>query len=124
MYSLIIRDCIKDEDMLQGLSSFFKDLNVSVAQFDVDKDQSEDILFESIAMNGNFCVQLSIYTHFIFDEKKLAVAICQFFKTEVLLSDDSVNPYSWILVKENGEEKTVYQKVDDDDELFIIKYDD
>jgi hypothetical protein len=123
MYSFIVKDCIKDVEILQWLLSFLKD--VSVAPFDVDKDQKEDLLFEGIPMTGDFCMQLFLYTELELEEKKLAAGINGKFKTDVLLSDDSDNPFSWIQIKENGEEKVVYQRVDEQDEdLFLIKHDD
>ena len=125
MYSLFIKDCATDQEIQQCLISFFKDFNVSIAPFDMDNKQNEEILFESSALKGDVCVQLSIYSKVTYDTKKLVVAICKFFKTEVVISDDSDNPYSWILVSENGDEKKIYEKVDKPDEdTFLIKTDD
>ena len=121
MYSFIIKNYIKDEDIRHWLLSFLDPLPVSVAVFSYEHKQQEELLFESYPMTGNYCMQLHIYTTLVFDEKKLATAICRFFKTKTIISDDSLNPYSWILINGDGEEKTVYQKVDTDDDVFIIK---
>jgi hypothetical protein len=122
MYSLIIKDDIKEQDMLKCLASFFGVPKDCVGTFDIDRDMKEDILFESSAMRGDYSSQLCIYSKVVAAEKMLAMMICQVFNTEVLLSDDSLNPYSWIHVNGQGEEKAVYQRVDDPDEdLFLIK---
>lgn len=122
MFNLIIKDCISNESILRCLEEYFKNQNILVAPFDTSKDQHDYILFECMLIKGDFCLQLWLYTKIMYDPKKLAIHICNFEKTKVLLSDESVNPFSWILITSKGEEQVVSQKIDDNDEdLFLIE---
>ncbi|MBO9732535.1 MAG: hypothetical protein J7623_28085 [Chitinophaga sp.] len=99
---------------------FFKEMGVSVAPFDMNGDQIEDVLFDCSGIKGDFCTQLFVYTKMVFDVRYLADLICKALKTEVLIADNSLNPFSWILITEK-EERIVYQRIEDNDEnLFLI----
>lgn len=122
MYNFIIRKCISNDLILKCLEDYFRHENIPVRAFDADKNQRDNVLFDSTSIKGDFCVQLWLYTVMIFNVKILAVHICNFLKTEVLISDESANPFSWILITEEGEERVVYQRTDDTDaDLFLLK---
>ncbi|WP_212006474.1 hypothetical protein [Chitinophaga sp. HK235] len=118
MFSLIIKDCIDRADLLVSLSQFFKN-EVSIAYLDTDKERHEDVVYECIPMKGDFCIALWIYTDLKFDVKILSIFLCHSFKTEILISDNLLNPYTWILITDAGEQGVVRQLVDEND-LFKI----
>ncbi|MCW3463682.1 hypothetical protein [Chitinophaga nivalis] len=125
MYNFLIKDQFSDERILECLKAFFIGQNISIASFDHDMDQPEDLLFESILMRGDFCIQLWLYAklnaNVIYRPKEMASHICCFLKTEILISEKSINPFEWILITANGDERIVYQKIEDNDEdVFLL----
>lgn len=120
MYSFIVKDCIEDEDVLSCLTLFFKECKVSISAFEIQGNKQDDILFDRQLMKGDFCIQLFLYTKIVLEIEEVAKFICETLKTEVLISDNDPNPFSWILITEK-DRRVVYQKIDDDDELFLIK---
>lgn len=120
MQSIIIRKFIEEEDMKYCLDSFFKRRSLSVARFDLEKKvEDEDILFEYIFIHGDFKFELCLYTNIVFSIEELSLFICKQFKTEVLISDNDINPYSWILITETGKVERVKQIAREDDYFSI-----
>lgn len=120
MYSLIIKDCLSDDQILNCLILFFKEYKVSISPFDADENKQDGILFEKQLIKGDFCIQLFLFTKIALEIEKLAKFICQTLKTEILISDNDPNPFSWILITEK-DKRLVYQRIDEDDEgLFLI----
>lgn len=121
MYGIIIKDFVEENDMKNALHDFFKELPVSIAYFDIEKNsQNEDLKFEYNPMQGDFAFELCLYTSISFSIEELSLSICRAFKTQAVISDDSVNPYTWILLNESGKIGVVEQVVREDD-LFQIK---
>ena len=120
MQSIIVKELIKEEDLKNCLSAFFKDKPVSIACLDLQRVQSEDILFEYVFLQGDFKFELCLYTKTLFSIEELSLSICEKFKTQVLISDNTINPYIWILINETGKFSTVEQ-INRDDDLFLIK---
>lgn len=116
MQSIIIKDFIKEDDLKDCLYAFFKDRSVSIAYFNLENGiQDEDILFEYVLLQGDFKFELCLYTSIIFSIDQLSLSICKRFKTQVLISDSAINPYSWILINATGKVGMVKQIVRDDD---------
>ena len=121
MYNMIIKDLITEENMKKCLQFFFKDMNLSVEPFTLDKKtELPDISFEYIPISGDFKFVLWLYTDVTFSGENISVSICKTFDTQVLISDDDVNPYSWILITKQGVMGTVYQ-IPRDDDVFLIE---
>ena len=120
MQSIIVKDFIKENELKDCLSAFFK--VSSISYFDSVKGvQNEDILFEYIFLQGDFKLELCLYTDIVFSIEDLSLFICKHFKTEVLISDNSINPYSWILIAKTGRVGKVNQVVREDDFFLIEK---
>ncbi|MBK8561792.1 MAG: hypothetical protein IPN76_00170 [Saprospiraceae bacterium] len=79
--------------------------------------------------DGDFRVRMSLY----FKENKnilpefkneisFAAEISQRLDTEILVSDDKENPYSWWLLAPGDAPRTVYQVPNEGDYLFIEKW--
>ena len=121
MQSIIIKDLINEDNLLQCLNIFFNELPLSISYLDSSKNlQLEDIILEYIFLKGDFKVELCIYTSIDFSINELSLFICKQFKTEVLISDNSINPYSWFLITEKGDVGIVKQIINEQD-LFLIK---
>lgn len=78
-------------------------------------------------LSGYFCSMLSFYLDFTIDNEMLIVAqISAILNCEVLISNDNnVNPYSMLLVNQEGklgEVKVDPDKLDEDEEYEIINY--
>lgn len=52
------------------------------------------------------------------NDMAIATNISKALKKNILISDESLNPYSWILIKTNGEIYKVYEKINDNDDDF------
>jgi hypothetical protein len=118
MHSLIVKDVISELNLQSCLTEFFQ--NYSVSRFDPANEISNgDILFEMIPIDGNFKLELCLYTEVTFSIELVSTFICKWFKTDVLISDASVNPFSWILLNENGLVGTVYQEARGDNRFEI-----
>ena len=116
MESIIIKDFIKEDDLKDCLYVFFKGQSVSIAYFNLENGiQDEDILFEYVLMHGDFKFELCLYTSIVFSIDQLSLSTCKRFKTQVLISDSDINPYSWILINETGKVGMVEQIVRGDD---------
>ncbi|MCF6404400.1 hypothetical protein L3C95_15995 [Chitinophaga filiformis] len=109
MQGLIIKDGISQDDLLSGLSVFFGKMNLSVANLDTSAIQTENVLLESSPLKGDVRLDLCIYSRHTFDIDELSIFICSHFATSVLISDNDINPYSWILITKDGRKGTVYQ---------------
>lgn len=121
MYGIIIKDFIEEDNMKDALHEFFKAPPFSVAYFDIERNpQNIDVKFEYNPMQGDFAFELCLYTHVLFSIEELSLSICRAFKTQALLSDSSINPFTWVLFNESGKVGTVEQVVREDD-LFQIK---
>jgi hypothetical protein len=121
MQSIIVKDSITQDGLKSCLDAFFKDNCVSVAYFDLKKAiQKEDVLFEYVFLQGDFKLELCLYTKILFSLEEFALSVCKTFKTQVLISDNSSNPYTWILLNETGKVGIVEQ-ISRDDDLFILK---
>lgn len=120
MQGLIIKDHISQETLLSGLSAFFAKRNLSVAYLDISMIQVDDVLLEASPLKGDACINLCIYSRATFDMEELSVFICGFFDTSVLISDNEMNPYSWILIAKDGSKKTIYQTAEENG-LFLIR---
>jgi hypothetical protein len=121
MNGLIIRDTIREEDLLSSLNVFFSKNGLSVALLDIEKQhQSADVLLEVNPLKGDFSFELSLYENVPYSILDLSVFICRQFKTEVLISDDDINPYTWILINEKGRVGPISQ-IPNEDDLFLIR---
>ena len=120
MQSVIVKDFIKENELKDCLIAFFKGSSISYFNL-VKGDQSEDVLFEYILLQGDFKFELCLYTDIVFSIEDLSVFICKHFTTEVLISDNSINPYSWILIANTGRVGKVKQVVREDDFFLIEK---
>ncbi|SHN07713.1 hypothetical protein [Chitinophaga sp. CF418] len=109
MQNLIIKDYISQKDLLLALSTFWEKENLSVGYLDTSIIQNEDVLLEASPLAGDVCINLCIYAELTFDIDELSVFICDSFYTSVLISDNDINPYSWILITKNGRQGIVYQ---------------
>ena len=113
MQSIIIKDFVTEDKLKDCLSVFFEGSSVSF--FDATKDlQDKEVLFEYIFLKGDFKFELCLYTNIVFQIEDLSLLICKQFKTEVLISDDAINPYSWILITNDGKIGNVNQVVRED----------
>jgi hypothetical protein len=120
MQGIIIKDCIEQNDLLLGLSIFFGGKNLSVGHLDLSINQSEDVLLEASPLRGDFCIDLCVYSKVVYDIEDLSMFICDFFDTLVLISDNDVNPYSWILITKEGK-KGIVSQVPEETDLFLLK---
>jgi hypothetical protein len=121
MKSVIVKDAIKKGELTNCLQVFFEDWGVSVSPYDLNEStQKADILFECLLLHGDFRFELCLYTIIEFSIEDLSMSICKRFGTEVLISDDNLNPYLWILITAAGKFGPVKQVVRDD-EYFIIQ---
>jgi len=122
MNCIFIKNCIGEEGIRECLADFFRGQASTIKALDYNKKQDADVFFEANPMKGDYCVNLSIYSEIRTTDKALAVAFCRFFKTEVIISDESLNPYSWILVNSEGEERQVYEDTGDHEEdVFLLR---
>ncbi|RAJ88234.1 hypothetical protein CLV59_1011002 [Chitinophaga dinghuensis] len=121
MLSLIIEDCVNLDDLLVSLSHYFKE-TVSIAYLDIDSELSEDIdvVLECVPMKGDVCWEVCIYSHLKLDIKELSVYLCRYFKTRIIIGDDQINPFTWILITATGKEQSVEQ-IPNDEGLFLFK---
>jgi hypothetical protein len=73
---------------------------------------------------GQFRVSLEIYPGAASDipESDFAMRMCRHLKCRCLISDDSTNPYRWLLVTGSAEPQPVYVSVRhlDDDGAFVL----
>ena len=119
MQSIIVKDTIDEDHLKDCLSVFFNGRSVSYLDL-VNGIQNDDVLFEYIFLKGDFKFELCLFTDIVFSIEDLSILICKQFKTEVLISDDPSNPYSWILITNAGKIGNVSQVVREDD-LFSIQ---
>lgn len=109
---LMIKDDIDKDDLLSTLSAYFA---LPIAYLDIDAQQSETILLDISPMTGHYRMDLSIYSSHAFNTEEIAILVCQSFDTTVLISDNEINPYSWILITKDGNHGTVFQRTGDTD---------
>ncbi|WP_276480272.1 hypothetical protein [Paraflavitalea pollutisoli] len=120
MHNVIIKDFIEVKEMMSILVDFFNVNLNSIAYFDVEiGSQNEGILFEYNKLEGDFSFELWVYTKLVYSIEELSMVICKKFNTQTLISDNSDNPYIWVLYNESGKIGTVKQVAREDD-IFQI----
>jgi hypothetical protein len=76
--------------------------------------------YHTAPFTGDVTLLLSVDED-VADERALAQFLARFLPTKVIISDDSLNPYTWVLVDEEGEEHAIYQEPKEELEgCFIV----
>jgi hypothetical protein len=119
MYNLLIKDPVNKEDLLTTLQSYLGQA-VSVAWFNIADHSSADVLLECAPMRGDFCINVNLYTNLEIPIFELAMFYCRKLNTQILISDEDDNPFTWILINESGIEGIVNQVPAENNE-FVIK---
>jgi hypothetical protein len=89
------------------------------------------VICERQEISGQFPMILSIYVHdkqlARYDETQTIGRFCEITNCTCLISDDSINPYSWIFVNNCREYKSVFlvaSRLDEHDEYIISRLQD
>jgi hypothetical protein len=95
-----------------------------ITEFDVDEQVR--VVCERIEMSGDFPMRISIYLR---DEQlvpsnsqTMLGDLCDLMKCQCLVSDESPNPYQWLLIQNSKNWRSVYidpVKLDENEEFSI-----
>lgn len=77
--------------------------------------------YHTAALTGDVALLLSVYKD-PKDEMALARFLAQTLHTKVIIGDESLNPYSWVLIDEKGRAQPIYQDSMDEQEdgSFVV----
>lgn len=92
---------------------------------EIDTDRYQ-IIIHHIPKKGDFQLMLSIYVmdrHLVDKVNNLHInQLAQLLNMECLIAnDDSINPYSMILIHPDGVEKAVFLKDSEDDDMIVVQ---
>ncbi|NML37499.1 hypothetical protein HHL17_09885 [Chitinophaga sp. G-6-1-13] len=118
MYNLIIEDCVSQSTILHGFTAYFGN-GISINWIEFDSVSDTDVLLEYILIKGDFNVSLNVYTEMEIELPKLAGFISMSLHTDIIISDEGLDPFSWILISSDGTHKTVSQIAADENEFRI-----
>jgi hypothetical protein len=104
MINLLLQHTAEPAQIQEALTTFYQLQGKPVLEsWIVEKN------YHTAALTGDVTLLLSVYKD-VEDERALAHFLVRFLTTKVIISDDSLNPYSWVLVDEKEEEHAIYQK--------------
>ncbi|RFS21196.1 hypothetical protein DVR12_17840 [Chitinophaga silvatica] len=118
MYSLIAGKYLEKTEVISVIQIYFH--NVSVSWLNINCSNTADILLEQEELTGDFNITLNVYTNIEMDIKELALFCSTKWCTELIISNNEMNPYTWIMVSPNGSIKNVSQIPTDDGRFLIL----
>lgn len=124
MNSMYIKKVICDHELNECFKSIFHTENVTFSNYleSIENWNENGIYIVRYEIEGDFPLCLDIYPETNKDDKSLALEVSSYLKTEILVSDDSLNPYSWLLCADNKTRKVfVDEKFLDGKIGFIIR---
>ena len=80
----------------------------------------EDEDFFLTAYEGDFALMVTVYRCSTADEEALARFLARTLHTKVVISDDDVNPYTWVLVDESGIAQPFWEDPVDRECFFVV----
>ncbi|UOR04706.1 hypothetical protein MUN82_17370 [Hymenobacter aerilatus] len=76
--------------------------------------------YHTIALTGDVALLLSVYDNSN-DELALARYLAHTLRMKLIISDYSINPYTWILIDEEGKQHPIYQDTAEQPEnTFVV----
>lgn len=119
MYDLILKNNISLDLIIQIINKVFKtsdivDLYVAIMS-ETGKDMKNDIIYTLHQTQSVFPLFLSLYMKDSVSnlpESSVAILFAEMLNTTVVFSDNSINPYSWNMVKNDGRVIKCYENID------------
>jgi len=99
----LLQKAIKEEVIYRTVSEFYNKGSEGYSKYD------PDINLFNLHHGSDFPLRVSVYEQ---DEPyvNLAIYLAKHLLTNVIISNDSLNPFEWLLVDTSGELKIVYEK--------------
>ncbi len=123
MISILLRKKPEEQVIKEAICRILNTQSIELEYVNYNVDQKEKINYEINELKGEFAYNLLIYTpeNFQVNEEKFASIFAKLTGSDVIISDNDINPYTWILISPNGEKKKVCQQITDDDDEFNIE---
>jgi|GEM_PF-4217070 len=119
MYCFLVQRYVEQADVLRVLETYFRlaaELGVGPL---VDVPHIEAYPYWYITANeGDFALMLTVDTSAVHEEA-LACFLARTLQTKVVISDDSSNPYTWVLMDERGAAQPLWEKPVDREDFFF-----
>jgi hypothetical protein len=104
MINLLLQQAAEPARIQEALTTFYQCQGEPVLEpWLVEKN------YHTAPLTGDVTLLLAVYKD-VADERALAHFLVRFLPTKVIISDDSLNPYTWVLVAEAGKEHAIYQE--------------
>lgn len=122
-----------NSEVLDALSKIFNlssqkiFITDNVYNIDTELDDNIEILCAQINIKGNFLNKISIYLRskklekMNYVEEEVFSQLCNITNSECLISDDSSNPYTMILLEKQSKRKVSLVPEDLENEIYTIK---
>ncbi|WP_291943316.1 hypothetical protein [Chitinophaga sp.] len=120
MYSFFIKNHINKAAIWEGVNTYF-DGAYSIDWVDNATPSNKDVLLECVLMEGDVSIDLHIYTKIYIDYLALAIFCTKYWNVDIIISDEDINPFAWILIDKNGNQGKVSQIPTDNEEFRIEK---
>lgn len=124
MNNMYLKEIISTIDLAECFKSIFPAKNVMFSNKleDIENWNKDGLYIVKNKIYGDFPLYLEIYPESNESDVSLALKISSFLQIDILVSDDSLNPYSWLLCS-NNEVENVFVDTNflDENEGFIIK---
>jgi hypothetical protein len=127
---ILINKQIAEDRITQILAAVFNipesEIVFTADVITLDADATRQLVVEQTSLDGEFPSRLSLYLfeESLVDTEPMAIAqqLSRNLACQCLMSDDDINPYSWLLVDAGNVQKVMLDAdaLDDNDE-FIIK---
>ncbi len=125
IYVFILKDNIAKDIIIKAIFEIFECACVFESDFSIQEEkennQENTIFFElyNLEGKGNFKLMLNIYAKENNAlELKIGILLAKTLNTIIVISDDSINPYSWIMINSNGNITKCYQNTVIENDFF------
>ena len=110
----ILQRCPEQAHVFMVLETYFQ-----LAGLRGSEPFAEQIDFDMVAYEGDFALKVSVYKDAAHEEALARFLACTL-HTKVIISDDSVNPYTWVLVDERGVAQPIQEEPVEELGFFIV----
>ena len=122
MFQFFIKEKLIEEDIISLLSDIFGTSSINR----LTVGDSSDIFYDYQHYNGNFNTSIEVYVsnqlakkRNIDSDKALGLLVAKKLGTSVLISNEDINPYTWLLIEENKTYEA--EQIGSDEDTMVIK---
>ncbi|MBG8555046.1 hypothetical protein [Hymenobacter guriensis] len=109
MMDFLLQHAVEPERIQVALATFYRERE-ALEQEPWTGQQA----YHTDPLTGDFALRITVYRSATV-EPELAVYLARKLHTKVIISDESLYPFSWLLIDETGEQHAIYEDVGDEE---------